>query len=44
MTATMQIGTKENQQAELEMGQIEGPVLKALISFMYGQQDFPMDL
>lgn len=34
----MQSGTKfkDTLQREVEMGQIEGPVLKALISFMYG--------
>lgn len=33
----MQSGTKESTAQEVEMGQIEGPVLTALISFMYGQ-------
>ena len=33
---TLQSGTKEHQQEEVEMGEIEGPVLKALTSFMYG--------
>ena len=32
----MQSGTKGNLQEEVEMGQIEGHILKALISFVYG--------
>lgn len=35
MLYTLQSGTKENLQEEVQLGQIEGPVLKALISFMY---------
>ena len=41
----MQSGTKDNLQEEVEMQQIEGPVLKALISFMYGRlKSIPADL
>lgn len=36
MLFSMQPGTKENRQRVITMGQIQGPVLKALISFMYG--------
>ncbi len=41
----LQSGTKENKAEEVEMGQIEGPVLMALISFMYGRlEDIPADI
>ena len=33
----MQTGTKESTAREVEMGEIEGPALTALISFMYGR-------
>lgn len=33
----MQAGTKENTAKEVEMKEIDGPVLTALISFMYGR-------
>lgn len=33
----MQSGTKESTAQEVEMGEIEGPTLIALISFMYGR-------
>ncbi len=35
----MQTGTKESTAQEVEMGEIEGPILTALISFMYGRLD-----
>ena len=41
----LQSGTKEHTAEEVEMGQIEGPVLTALISFMYGRlEDIPTDI
>lgn len=33
----LQAGTKENTAKEVEMKEIDGPVLTALISFMYGR-------
>ena len=33
----MQTGTKESTAQEVEMGEIEGPTLTALISLMYGR-------
>ena len=33
----MQTGTKESTAQGVEMGEIEGPILTALISFMYGR-------
>lgn len=33
----LQAGTKESTAHEVELGQTEGPVLKALIEFMYGR-------
>lgn len=35
--SVLQAGTKENTAKEVEMKEIEGPVLTALISFMYGR-------
>ncbi|DBA99211.1 TPA: Galactose oxidase, central domain [Trebouxia sp. C0006] len=35
--AMFQTGTKESTAREVEMGEIEGPTLTALISFMYGR-------
>ena len=41
----MQTGTKESIAQEVEMGEIEGPTLTALISFMYGRLDtIPTDI
>ncbi|KAL0019763.1 hypothetical protein WJX79_003398 [Trebouxia sp. C0005] len=43
--AIFQSGTKEDKAEEVEMGQIEGPVLTALLSFMYGcLEDIPTDI
>ena len=41
----MQTGTKKSTAQEVEMGEIEGPILTALISFMYGCLDsIPTDI
>lgn len=41
----LQSGTYENTAEEVEMGQIEGPVLTALLSFMYGRlEDIRKDI
>ncbi|DBA92437.1 TPA: protein modification by small protein conjugation [Trebouxia sp. C0004] len=43
--AMLQSGTKENTADEVEMGQVEGPVLTAFISFMYGRlEDIQPDI
>ncbi|DBA99209.1 TPA: hypothetical protein ACH3X3_011825 [Trebouxia sp. C0006] len=43
--AMFQTGTKESIAQEVEMGEIEGPTLTALISFMYGRLDtIPTDI